>query len=247
MAKLKLRAIKDGNDKNRYCGPAVISALTELTTGQAARLIRLKYGRTSIKGTSTKEVLGALKECNINYIPWSKKGVRLNRTHGPTLARWLKLSKEDRTVGRVFLIVAGWHWQLVSGRRYTCGRTREIVSIRDKRVKRRARVAEVYELTSDNVTKPSLDVSKPKYKTSKAYYQIRKLIQKYPQFELSYERLSASPFNAGHEYEVRMSDELEQRAEEIGGDEVCLTYCYDIEEVLDTMQSLARFAKEHFI
>ena len=118
--------------------------------------------------------------------------------------------------------MAGCHWQLVSGRRYTCGRIREIVSIRDKRVKRRARVAEVYELISDNVTKPSFDVSKPKYKTSKAYYQIRKLIQKYPQFELSYERLSAS---YAHEYWVRMSEELEQRAEENGADEVCITKC----------------------
>jgi hypothetical protein len=132
--------------------------------GQAARLFRLMYGRTAIKGSSRREVLHALKECNIEYTRWTKPGVRLSRTYGPTLARWLKLSKEDRTAGRVFLIVAGWHWQLVSGRRYTCGRIRDIVSIRDKRVKRRARVADVWELTSDNVTMPKMDVSKPKPK-----------------------------------------------------------------------------------
>ncbi|MDP7346095.1 MAG: hypothetical protein QGG60_09135 [Anaerolineales bacterium] len=164
MAKLKLTAITDGNDSNRYCGPSAISALTNLTTGEAARLIRKQNGRKTIKGAHTYEVLDALQACNITATRWQEPGVRLSRTTGPTLAGWLKMSKADRTPGRIFLIVAGWHWQLVSGRRYTCGRIREIVSIRDKRVKRRARVAEVWELTSDNVTKPDIDVSKSKPK-----------------------------------------------------------------------------------
>ena len=245
MAKLKLRAIKDGKDMNRYCGPAVISALTDLTTGQAARLIRLKYGRTSIKGTYTKEVLGALKACNINYIPWSKKGVRLGRTDGPTLAKWLQLSKEDRTVGRVFLIVAGWHWQLVSGRRYTCGRIRDIVSIRDKRVKRRARVAEVYELTSDNVTMPKMDVSKPKYKTSKAWYHIKKLVQKYTEFGLGYE-IERYGDGGPHEYYVSMSSELEDLAAQIEHNLCDEHYCRDADEVLNRMERMVLFGKEHY-
>ena len=162
MAKIKLTAISDGKDANRYCGPSVISALTDLTTGEAARLIRKQNGRSTIRGSYTHEVLDALRACNIKATRWQKPGVRLNRKTGPTLAAWLKMSKEERTPGRVFLIVAGWHWQLVSGRRYTCGRIREIVSIKDKRVRRRARVDEVFELTSDNVTKPDIDVAKPK-------------------------------------------------------------------------------------
>jgi len=175
--KLKLRAITDGPDKNRFCGPSVISALTDLTTGEAARLIRKNTGRQSITGTSTSEIKYALLACNIkwkHYHTCNEYGQRepLNngllyprkfRRTGPTLARWLKLSKKDRTSDRVFLIAAGCHWQLVSGRRYTCGRIREIVSIRDKRVKRRARVEEVYELVSESVQKPPMDVSKPKY------------------------------------------------------------------------------------
>ena len=164
--KLKLRAITDGPDKNRFCGPSVISALTDLTTGEAARLIRKNTGRRSITGTCTSEILDALHSCNIKVRPYltcddDGQRVPLNTRTGPTLARWLKLSKKDRTSDRVFLIVAGWHWQLVSGRRYTCGRMREIVSIRDKRVKRRARVAEVHELVSESVQKPPMDVSKP--------------------------------------------------------------------------------------
>jgi len=156
MAKLKLRAITDGKDKNRFCGPSVISALTNLTTGEAARLIRKQTGKACVMGTHSWEVANALRACNIELHDMAVERPR------PTLARWLKLSKEDRTPGRVFLILAGHHWQLVSGRRYTCGRIREIVSIRDKRVKRRARVRQVWELTSDNVTKPDIDVSKPK-------------------------------------------------------------------------------------
>jgi len=178
MTKLKLRAITDGNDMNSYCGPSVISALTDLTTGEAARLIRKQRGRVAIKGTSRYEVFDALYACNIIPSQWKSDGVRLGRTNGPTLAKWLKLSKEDRTPGRVFLIVAGWHWQLVCGRKYTCGRIREIVSIRDNRVKRRARVAEVYELQSDNVIKPDIDVSKPKGKYATARAKAKRIAKK---------------------------------------------------------------------
>ena len=238
MAKIQLKTITDGKDKNRYCGPSVISALTDLTTGEAARLIRKQFGRKSIRGSHTYEVLEALRACNIVARRWGKPGVRLNRSTGPTLAGWLKMSKEDRTPGRVFLIVAGWHWQLVSGRRYTCGRIREIVSIKDKRVKRRARVAEVYELISDNVTKPDIDVSKPKTKSNPAYYQIKKLIKQYPEFEITYEKDDI-------DYWVTMSDELEERATEIEHPLCDEHYCYDIASVWERVVEMVAFAKEH--
>ena len=162
MAKLKLGAVTDGKDKNRYCGPSVISAVTDLTTGEAARLIRKQGGRKAIVGTYDGEIIAALRACNIEMTLHYHAPPRGMQAHGITLAAWLKKSKEDRTAGRVFLISGGNHWQLVSGRRYTCGRVREIVSIKDKRVKRRTRVKAVYELVSDNVTKPAVDVSKPK-------------------------------------------------------------------------------------
>lgn len=154
--KLKLQKIKDGKDKNLYCGPSVISALTKLTTGEAARLIRMQTGRTSITGVGAQQMSAALAACNIRM-------QRIRAGHPlRTLARWLREWKEARTPGRVYLLNAGNHWQLVSGRRYVCGRIREIVSIRDKRVKRRARVYQAWELFSDDVTKPEFDVSKPK-------------------------------------------------------------------------------------
>mgnify|MGYP003665745127 FL=1 len=239
MAKIKLKAITDGKDKNRYCGPSVISALTDLTTGEAARLIRKQSGRPKITGTSTRQVLDGLRACNIKACRWEKPGVRLNRKTGPTLAGWLKMSQEDRTPGRVFLIVAGWHWQLVSGRRYTCGRIREIVSIKDKRVKRRARVDEVFELTSDNVTRPDIDVSKPKTKSNPYYYRVKKMIRENPEFGITYEKDDIT-------YWVTMSEELEDLATELEHPLCDEHYCHGIDEVWWRVQEMAEFGKEHY-
>ena len=63
MAKLKLRAVDHGKDKNRYCGPSAISAVTKLTSGEAARLIRKQSGKSSVKGTSTSNIRRALEAC----------------------------------------------------------------------------------------------------------------------------------------------------------------------------------------
>ena len=241
MAKLKLGTITDGKDKNRYCGPSVISALTDLTTGEAARLIRKQSGRKTIKGTYTREVRDALRACNIVSF-----GVKVEHPK-PTLARWLKLSKADRTPERVFLISAGHHWQLVSGRRYTCGRIRDIVSIRDKRVKRRARVRQVWELKSNNVTKPDIDVSKPKSKSNPAYYQIKKLVKQYPEFGLTYEIEDRSYGLVGSTYYwAEMSSELENLAFEKGHWLQDEHGCSGLDEVLDRMKEMVEFGKEHY-
>jgi hypothetical protein len=151
MTKLRIKPVNHGStlrDKNRYCGPSVISAITGMTTGEAAAQLRAVSGKRAITGTHTSWVRAVLRRNNIEMLScrdvWN---IKLNRTDGVTLAGWLKHTVKDRDANRVFLLVAGWHWQLVQGRRYVCGQTRQIVSIRDKRVKRRARVAEVYELS----------------------------------------------------------------------------------------------------
>ena len=246
MAKLKLRAVDHSKDKNRYCGPSVISAVTKLTSGEAARLIRKQSGKRSVKGTSTSNIRRALEACNIhmNFVR-SPEGTRYGRRDGITLARWLKLTTRSRG-SKIFLIVSGWHWQLVSGRRYVCGLTEDIVSIRDKKVKRRARVAEVYELTSDNVTLPSLDVSKPKSKSNSLRYQCQKLIKQYPQFEMTIERENYSGEPDGGFWWVQMSDELEDKAEKmehelaLGGHGCC-----SWNEVLDRLQRMVEFGKKY--
>ena len=151
MTKLRIKPVNHGStprDKNRYCGPSVISAITGMTTGEAAAQLRAASGKRAIRGTHTSWVRTVLRWNNIEMLScrdvWN---IKLNRTDGITLAGWLKHTVKDRNADRVFLLVSGWHWQLVQGRRYVCGLTKEIVSIRDKRVKRRARVAEVYELS----------------------------------------------------------------------------------------------------
>jgi hypothetical protein len=148
---LKIKPVNHGTtkaDRNRYCGPSVISAITGMATGEASRLIRSVSGVRSVKGSSTSQVRRSLRECNIDAQP-CRFGMRLNRSTGPTLAGWLKATVKERTADRVFLIVAGWHWQLVQGRRYVCGISGDVVSIKHKKVKRRARVAEVYELKAN--------------------------------------------------------------------------------------------------
>ena len=126
-------------DSNRFCGPAVVSALTGMTTGEAARLIRHRTGRKNVMGTYWHELKGALDECGLLMVP-------IKFTPKLTLAGWLKESVDQRKAGVIFLISAGHHWQLVSGRRYTCGQVNEITSIKDERVARRARVKGVWRI-----------------------------------------------------------------------------------------------------
>ena len=186
---LKIKPINHGTtkaDRNRYCGPSVISAITGMTTGEAARLIRHVGGRKSVKGSSTWEVKRSLDLCGIE----SKRttfGLTLGRSKGVTLAGWLKGTVKERTADRVFLIVAGWHWQLVQGRRYVCGIVGDVVSIKDKKIKRRARVAEVYELTSiGKITTPS-EATKPKQTTNNFRGKAQRLAKKMG-MEISIER-----------------------------------------------------------
>jgi len=186
---LKIKPVNHGAvkaDKNRYCGPSVISAITGMTSGEAARLIRHVGGRKSIKGSTTWEVKRSLDLCGIE----SKRttfGLTLGRSKGVTLAGWLKGTVKERTADRVFLIVAGWHWQLVQGRRYVCGIVGDVVSIKDKKIKRRARVSEVYELTSMGaITTPS-EAIKPKHTTNSFRGKAQRLAKKMG-MEISIER-----------------------------------------------------------
>lgn len=248
MAKLKLGPVNHGTDKNRYCGPSVISAVTSLTTGEAARLIRMQSGKRSVKGTSTMEVKRALKACNIemHHVP-SPGQTRFGRRDGITLAHWLRLTHGTRA-DRVFLVVAGWHWQLISGNRYVCGRIASlgIVSVKHEQVKRRARVAEVYELTSDHVTRPSIDVGKPKSKSNPIRYQCKKLVKQHPQFDfrIEYENYSGEP--DGGFWWVQMSDELEDLASEMEHELSDCHHCYSWDEILERLQEMVAFAKIHY-
>jgi hypothetical protein len=141
---MKLNPVNKPKGHNRYCGPAVISAVTGCTTNEAAWIIRTIGYHKSVRGSSTRDVRASLRQYGISC-DQMPKGAGWGDP-APTLTQWLRINKEIRTAGRVYLLVAGNHWQLVSGRKYVCGVTGDIVSIKDKKVKRRARVTEVYEL-----------------------------------------------------------------------------------------------------
>jgi len=234
---LKIKPINHGTtkaDRNRYCGPSVISAITGMTTGEAARLIRHVGGRKSIKGSSTWEVKRSLDLCGIE----SKRttfGLTLGRSKGVTLAGWLKGTVKERTADRVFLIVAGWHWQLVQGRRYVCGIVGDVVSIKDKKIKRRARVAEVYELTSiGKITTPS-EATKPKQTTNNFRGKAQRLAKKMG-MEISIERTGYGDNSYWIDYEG------EDDYVDLG---VIEGHCsYDWYEVLDKLEEIEQHQQQ---
>lgn len=133
-------------DGNKFCGPAVISAATGCTSGEAARLIRAVNRKTQVKGTHVSELAKAFARFGV-AVRYSGVAGRVGGKF-PTLAGWLRTTAELRAAGpgRVFLVSAGHHWQLIQGNRYTCGVAREVVSVEHEVVRRRARVAAVHEL-----------------------------------------------------------------------------------------------------
>lgn len=144
---LKINCVNHGTakaDRNRFCGPAVLSSITGMTTADASRLIRSINGERKVTGTSDYDIQQAFIQCGVEMIE------EFLITPRPTLAQWLKSTVKTRTADRVFLLSAGYHWQLIQGRRYVCGRIGEVVSIKHPKVKRRSRVNNVYELTCQN-------------------------------------------------------------------------------------------------
>ena len=217
-------------DRNRYCGPAVISAVTGMNSGEAARLIRSVSGQRAVRGAHTTHVRRAMKLCGIQSIYRSC-------TPKITLAAWLRESKDMRTTGRVFLVVAGLHFQLIEGRRYVCGRTPDIVSIKDKQVKRRARVEEVYELVADGkITIPD-QARKPKQPANQYRSYIDKMKKKYG-FTVEYERWNQT-------YWVEMPRHAEDLAWDTGHHLRDEHGCYSQGEVADRFEAMAEFMEEY--
>ena len=238
MKNLKINPVNNNSsDRNRYCGPAIISSLTGMTTGEAARLIRSVTGERKVTGVHTHHIIRALDLGGISYFPGSR--LSFNLQNKPTLAKWLKDAKESRSTGRVFLVVAGNHFQLIEGRRYVCGRTKDIVSIKDKSVKRRCRVEEVYELRSDRkITIPNR-AKKPKRPYDKYRPLVQKMKQKYG-FTVEYLRWSEI-------YWVEMPPHAEDLACDMDHYLKDEHGCDDMEDVAGRMQVMAEFMEEHCV
>lgn len=232
---MKIKAVNNStSDRNRYCGPAVISAVTGMVTGEAARLIRHVSGQRKVTGSYAHHVIRALKLCNVGYS--SNKFFGLDTKRQPTLAQWLKSSKDIRTSGRVFLIVAGNHFQLVEGRRYVCGRTKDIVSVRSKLVKRRCRVEEVYELCQEGKIKIPDAARKPKKEYNALRPYIDKMKKKYG-FKVEYERGTWWVFMP--QYAEDHAWDIEHYLRDEHG-------CYSIGEVAARFEEMEEFMKLYF-
>ncbi len=131
-----------GPRKNRYCGPSALSALTGLSTGDTAALLRKVSGKRSIKGTHTRhmkvalEWLGYRTGCDFDYEHLPARG-------RPTLLRWAK-GRPDKSA--TYLLSVGHHWAVVQGRRYVCGIIGSIVPIKES-PKKRAKVKAAWRIT----------------------------------------------------------------------------------------------------
>lgn len=249
MKNINIKSVNHGTtraDKNRYCGPSVISAVTGMTTGEAARLIRHVGGRKSVKGSYVSEVTRALEMCNIKST-YQNFGLKLGRSKGPTLAAWLRHTVKERTAKRVFLIVAGWHYQLVQGRRIVCGILGDPTSIRDKRVKRRARVANVYELSSLGTIQIPAEARKPKRDAvvSSDYAKAKRLAKKM-EIDIDCEQIGPS-----RQYDVQKwisYDDVDENNEHLDFADLGIIdgHCsYDWCEVLWKLDEIEEYRKEH--
>ena len=142
---MKIYPVSHGPRRNRYCGPAALSIMTGRTTDECAANIRHLTGRRAVMMTDIGELVAVAAGMGVMLFHRHSFPNRGCPGRRPTLAAWLRESRNVRTAGRVYLVLAGRHWQVITGRRYCCCLTKEIVSIRDKRVRRRARVEMVYE------------------------------------------------------------------------------------------------------
>jgi len=145
-------------------------------TGEAARLIRAGSRKTAIKGTHESEMFRALRLCGIVSTP--HRVLRTPQGKQPTLAEWLRQT-HGRRGGKVFLISAGHHWQLVSGNRFVCGQTGDVVALDHPKVHRRSRVRAVWLLEAPTgVSIPPL-ARKPKARPPTAYAQAVRLAKRW--------------------------------------------------------------------
>tara|TARA_R110000868_G_scaffold31243_1_gene114622 strand:- start:1512 stop:2252 length:741 start_codon:yes stop_codon:yes gene_type:complete len=147
MTTPKLKPVtKAAKGHNRFCGPAALSIIAGVDTAEAAAVIRHVNKKRSVTGTHSWEIIKSLNLLGYRVSSVAKVDP-LKPKNNPTLAAWLK--SDERDGQSLYLIAAGHHWQVVQGRRFCCGITKDIVSIRDEKVKRRARVTAAFKIEQE--------------------------------------------------------------------------------------------------
>lgn len=165
------------NKGNRYCGPAVISALAGITTVEAAALIRQhsQGERRAIKGTSTQEVRRALDALGFRMSGMTYSASVEASRRSVNLARW---AKDCAHSDDVYLISAGNHWQLVQGRYAICGKTKNFVLVADH-PNARTFVKEAWRVTRARTVEPAAVIPKKDTATPNARRKARALAAKH--------------------------------------------------------------------
>lgn len=148
---MKLHSVNhSGPRSNRYCGPSALSAITGLSTGDTAALLRKVSGKRSIKGTHTSHMRSALLQLGYSMHTWFDYD-GLPAKGRPTLLQW---AKKRAPGGDVYLLSVGYHWALVQGRRYVCGMVGKTVSLKES-PKKRARVRAAWRIVREGNVKLS--------------------------------------------------------------------------------------------
>lgn len=114
MPKLKLHK---PHGKNRYCGPAAISAVTGVSTDEAAAVTRMLTGRRSVKGMHDGEMVRALQAlgCRVEEVGRAvRETQRSGKTRRLTLQEWLDRRAERERKSLMVAIVTG-HFVAVKG------------------------------------------------------------------------------------------------------------------------------------
>jgi len=192
---LKIRPVNHGtkkSDKNGYCGPAVLSILTGMTTAESAKVINASNGNFNryIKSTSTRMMSKAFSVCGIDMA----EKIKIPK-HIKTLDKWLDDTEYSRK-DNMYLVSSGHHWIIIQGNNYVCGMTENIINMKtteNKYVKKmkRTHLQEIYllESYSKGVNIPTKLLSKDKSKIkahNKVYNKVKAFQKKHPELKLSY-------------------------------------------------------------
>lgn len=123
--KAKKLSLHEPHGKNRYCGPAAISAITGISTDDAAAVVRhLHPGRGPVKGMHNSELVGALE----------KLGARVVQVHGftprapkPTLKHFIEGRIESLQKAYLVINVTN-HYVAMRGELVTCSLQRRQIT-----------------------------------------------------------------------------------------------------------------------
>ena len=136
--------IRPIHGENRYCGPAILAALSTGNTDHAAITLELVTGRENIRGVDSFDLDAAIRR-RIGYrLDRIEFYGRFDTWERPTLAAWFR---RDRNPTDILIVDAGNHWMLVQGPVILDNSTRAPVPIRGaKTIRRRSRVYAIYRL-----------------------------------------------------------------------------------------------------